>query len=585
MPACAPCLGVILLVVGVILIGGGIGARFGIPEAAKRKLREELSVDSAEHKNYKAKYQSPLKAEKDGEGVFVSYTLFNLTNPTEFLAGRKPEFKAVGPFTYVRRSYYRNVRFLEDGKKVTFDLQEEQVFRPDKSNVKKDDEKNIIQANMFYMAAVSKAGGENNLQVGIAAGTFKKLQSVFGVPAEPNGLKTLAKFLGTNSGWFTAAQYAAIAQDFSQPQRLGTFLVLMGRLGAGDTQAVASLAASFPSWGIAAAEWPSKGGALAQYYRETIDKVMGGLKQSHGFSQTLALQKVSPRVAIFDPNGFLKAIQPTSTASLFSNHTATDTWYRRTAFTGKGELADMNGDRYTEVDNITRSEKYAKKIDLNVRLTTTDAYQDKMADVAYFYYPMVERALPTKKGKEDDKVRDIPTTVYVADREALTKANADYNNTIPTLINIAPVKNNAPLFLTPPYNDEVASRWTDNISGVAVPKGYDTNSVLKIEPKTGLGISVNFRVQLNYMVSTDELGDLRGRHGPLLYPLVILNQHAQVSETAAKDLRRATVEADMLAKGLGFALVGLGAVLVVLALLILVCFCCCGCCGGDDGKK
>lgn len=587
MPACAPCLAAVLVVAGLVLVGGGLGAKFGIPEAAKSQLKASLSVDSRDHEKFKDKYESPLKAEQEGGGVFLSYTVFNLTNPAEFLAGEKPVFKAVGPFTYVRRQYFKNVKFVEGGNQAKYEMVEEQVFQPDRSEVKRDDEVNIIQANVFYMSAVLKAKGETRLLLSITAGTFKAMQRAFGLNMTVQGLKTLRRHLeeSGNGGDFNATQYPAVGADFSNATLLGLFLSKMKALNAGDTSQAVKLSQAFPKWGVGPTEWGTKGARLVQYYTYASTAIKGGLVRQFGHSGSLALQKVSGKGAIFEPNAFLKKLDSNSTTSLFSNDSALNAYTTWTGFTGKDRLADMNGGRFTEVEGLTRADKYPKKMDLNVRLTTTDSYQDEMEEVAHFYYPLMERELPAKKVSDDAKVKDVPTTKYRADRAALTKPNADYANKFQGLINIAPVKKSAPFYLSPPFNDEVPAAWTKNISGVSAPAGYDTQSYLYIEKTTGLGILVDLRIQVNYLVPVANFTDLKERSGYLLYPLAVLNQHGTVSDDGAKDLRKATVGATALANGLGFGLIGLGVVLLVIGLLLCVCFCCCGCCAAGGSKE
>ncbi|KAL2099686.1 hypothetical protein ACEWY4_004080 [Coilia grayii] len=65
--------------------------------------------------------------------VYMQFYFFNLTNPTEVLAGRKPAVVELGPYTYREYRPMENVNFLENGTEVEAVNPKTYVFEPSMS--------------------------------------------------------------------------------------------------------------------------------------------------------------------------------------------------------------------------------------------------------------------------------------------------------------------------------------------------------------------------------------------------------------------------------------------------------------------
>ncbi|XP_008334160.1 lysosome membrane protein 2a isoform X2 [Cynoglossus semilaevis] len=65
--------------------------------------------------------------------VYMEYYFFNVTNPGEFVAGKRASVKQIGPYTYREYRPRENVTFLENGTKVYALNPKTFVFVPEKS--------------------------------------------------------------------------------------------------------------------------------------------------------------------------------------------------------------------------------------------------------------------------------------------------------------------------------------------------------------------------------------------------------------------------------------------------------------------
>uniref|UniRef100_A0A8C7WQT7 Scavenger receptor class B, member 2a n=1 Tax=Oryzias sinensis TaxID=183150 RepID=A0A8C7WQT7_9TELE len=65
--------------------------------------------------------------------VYMEYYFFNVTNPWEFLQGKKASVKQIGPYTYREYRPRENVTFLENGTKLYALNPKSFVFVPEKS--------------------------------------------------------------------------------------------------------------------------------------------------------------------------------------------------------------------------------------------------------------------------------------------------------------------------------------------------------------------------------------------------------------------------------------------------------------------
>uniref|UniRef100_A0A3Q2ST58 Scavenger receptor class B, member 2a n=1 Tax=Fundulus heteroclitus TaxID=8078 RepID=A0A3Q2ST58_FUNHE len=92
--------------------------------------------------------------------VYMEYYFFNVTNPEEFLAGKKASVQQIGPYTYREYRPRENVTFLENGTKIYALNPKSFVFVPEKSAG--DPEVDIITTvNIPYVAVMSELNSYN----------------------------------------------------------------------------------------------------------------------------------------------------------------------------------------------------------------------------------------------------------------------------------------------------------------------------------------------------------------------------------------------------------------------------------------
>ncbi|KAL4617317.1 lysosome membrane protein 2-like [Arapaima gigas] len=90
--------------------------------------------------------------------VYMQYFFFNVTNPEEFLAGKKPVVTQVGPYTYREYRPKVNVTFVENGKKVSAFIPKTFIFRPDLSVGNPEDDF-VTTVNIPAIAVMNKVEG------------------------------------------------------------------------------------------------------------------------------------------------------------------------------------------------------------------------------------------------------------------------------------------------------------------------------------------------------------------------------------------------------------------------------------------
>lgn len=148
--------GIGLFFTGLVLVA--IAAVTDIEGNAFRnaEIRKVVVVDSPNHPEFKAW----ATGEQQRTPLFYTYHLYNITNPTLFLAGQPPAVQEVGPFTFQQRTKKVNVTFSDEGRLVTYITQTQHDFVGDPVTL---DTQSVYFFNLPYSVAVYTAGSETNL--------------------------------------------------------------------------------------------------------------------------------------------------------------------------------------------------------------------------------------------------------------------------------------------------------------------------------------------------------------------------------------------------------------------------------------
>lgn len=112
--------GVILIVTGVTLLVAGV-----FQNLINKRLKGEITL--TEGSKVFGTWKNPPPP------VFMEFFFYNVTNPEEFMEGKKPRVNTMGPYTYREYRPKINVTFVEDGKKVSALTPKTFVFVPEMS--------------------------------------------------------------------------------------------------------------------------------------------------------------------------------------------------------------------------------------------------------------------------------------------------------------------------------------------------------------------------------------------------------------------------------------------------------------------
>ncbi|TSK72060.1 Lysosome membrane protein 2 [Bagarius yarrelli] len=112
-------LGALMLIAGIgIMVGGDLHTRI------EQKLK---GITLTEGSKVFQTWKNPPPP------VFMEFFFFNVTNPDEFMDGRKPSLMQIGPYTYREYRPKVNVTFVENGSKVAALTPKTFVFVPEMS--------------------------------------------------------------------------------------------------------------------------------------------------------------------------------------------------------------------------------------------------------------------------------------------------------------------------------------------------------------------------------------------------------------------------------------------------------------------
>jgi len=176
------------------------------------------------------------------------YYLFNLTNPTEFLAGSKPVFNMTGPFSYAQWYCYTNFTVDDTLGFVSFEYSSEgYMFLEDYSSAP--DTSLITNINPAYLGILAQTGGEQGLLIVVSSGVIEQIITEFQAPTtiELVELSAVQQVFATTNSRIVAALLPNLVPAFAT----GAYLTFKVQLGYTPPQIFGSLfqVSGFPGWG------------------------------------------------------------------------------------------------------------------------------------------------------------------------------------------------------------------------------------------------------------------------------------------------------------------------------------------------
>nr|XP_037284790.1 lysosome membrane protein 2-like [Rhipicephalus microplus] len=141
------CLATFTAICGVVLLVGVLGHIY-FPTIMRGKVAEQLQLKNGSETLDK---WSNVKVP-----IYMSFHLFNITNPDEFAAGKKAELKQAGPYVYREYRKKEIQGFDNETNTVQYFDRKTFVFEPSLSAGTEDDVVNIINVPVAAIAALTR---------------------------------------------------------------------------------------------------------------------------------------------------------------------------------------------------------------------------------------------------------------------------------------------------------------------------------------------------------------------------------------------------------------------------------------------
>jgi len=560
----------IMVFVGLFSIVAGLVVFFLLADGTRKAILKEIVIDSEDHKNFE---DWKTDYDEDDRGIYFKYWVWNLTNAMAFAKeGAKPIYEEVGPFTYRRYENKTNISFIDGGNAVEYRKNTQYIFQRDMSAFDDQDVK-MININPWYVAAVESAGGEANLQVGLAAGAM----ALFPSAAAWNAMET-AKGLPAMTSTELDAVYNATTGTASTIV-VGLYVQYANAFQAGNTELsnvyAAGINQTIPDGPTAA----TTRAALGNYFYGSLGASAWNstLAQYGAPEYGMLFREENAHTCIFGPDPLFQRL--TGIHARFSNNhtTAEEVGEQSTVKTGKNDDSLAGMDHFTEVSGISTSTAYQRADGsgpvtvVNGRVNTMEPFQGATPDKIQQYLSENERyATFTFNGVQ--KVEGIETARYLADTEKFTATNADFNITHNGFCPMAYWISGAPIFLSVPHHRDAEAPYENTITGQSYnADAHDT--FLDLEPITGLPLEAQLAIQLNVQMNftANTYRDATNvTSKDLMIPLHWMTKSHRINKKNAASLRKAVVDAVVLRRAILGSLVGLGVVFVLIGAALMV---------------
>ncbi|CAH0490906.1 unnamed protein product [Peronospora farinosa] len=151
----------------------------------------------------KESYVDPYGDCDDCVPYYYSLHMMNATNAEAYLAGDANilQVRETGPYTYRRREVKLDVKFLDDGNRVSYKKYTYHTFVPEMSCENCSDDDEVTTLDLGYMNVIAQAGGEAAFLAKLAMGSFASTSNISAVMAiiAENGPQMMRWVNGLNS--------------------------------------------------------------------------------------------------------------------------------------------------------------------------------------------------------------------------------------------------------------------------------------------------------------------------------------------------------------------------------------------------
>lgn len=565
-------LGIFMVVIGVVI------PRL-IDWQVTDSIRSALSVDGVDDSGYQKWLEQSTSLQQ------YKIRGFELTNPAQFVAGAKPNFKewSSDEEVWVRlRRPIKEVNFTSDRTKVrtrAFQTYTEEPNSPGSID------KYLFTFNFAYISMVNQAGSEQNLFVAFTSTLFAKVLATSGGVAAFIGVPQFC-MLGTACGYakaqvinpslptLTATQAQQMLTSFANVTNFGAYLTLLGAMqtyagagnAAGATAVAGQLTAMFPFFSFSSNT--ADGVVFMWYALYLIQNTGTSVTAAYDTSGmgTLLFKNATLRDHLFkvDPLLTLAGLSVT----VFSNNTDKFS----TIKTGYQDDYYLGMDYYLETSGQTTVVGYpGGPFSVEARQTSTTPFQPRKDSFSVFFPTAMRHVKTMYTG--DDTYKRVPVWRYEIDMDNLAAIDPYFGTKVTGLLDISYVNSGAQFVLTAPHFWKLDPTWASKVTGVDAFRASDV-SFLMVEKVSGLAIQGTAQMQVNIFLNITSASQYTAlaaqANNAFVLPMVIAVQYAEASDDSCNSLHDAVVYAPFVERVIFFVLVIIGAVLIGVAVLSYV---------------
>lgn len=140
------------VVLSFALIAGGLVSLIYIPREIRKEIKSVLTMETPTSPLYKSFQNSSNVTD-----VYMTYYVWNITNPEDVLAGAEPVLQELGPYTYLELKY-KDPQYIQwhPNATVSYTYESKYIFLPEKSTGTENDVITFI--DMGLIGAIQELG-------------------------------------------------------------------------------------------------------------------------------------------------------------------------------------------------------------------------------------------------------------------------------------------------------------------------------------------------------------------------------------------------------------------------------------------